>query len=101
EGYASDWARHGSDALAWLRSQRVAPPLLLVDLSMPEMDGVTFIRRLAELPQLRATQIVVMTADLNPAKKLRGLPVSAVLHKPFNLDALLDLVAQARMPAAA
>ena len=101
EGYTSAWARHGSEALDWLRSQSSAPALLLVDLSMPEMDGVTFIKHLAGLPHLRATPIVVMTADMAPAHKLRGQSISAILHKPFDIDVLLNLVSQTRMPAAA
>ena len=101
EGYSSAWAQHGSEALAWLRAQPSAPPLLLVDLSMPEMDGPTFIARLAELPHLRATQIVVMTADAAPAAKLRGQAVTAILRKPFEIDTLLRLVGQTRLPAAA
>jgi len=101
EGYTSAWARHGDEALAWLRAQGAAPALLLVDLAMPGMDGVTFIRQLAGLPHLRHTQIVVMTADIAPASRLRGLPISAVLHKPFDIDDLLHLVEQTRSLAAA
>jgi CheY-like chemotaxis protein len=101
EGYTSAWAHHGDEALAWLRAQGGAPALLLVDLSMPGMDGATFIRQIMDLPHLRRTQIVVMTADNAPASRLLGLPISAVLRKPFDIDELLQLVEQMRMPAAA
>ncbi|MBA3825729.1 MAG: response regulator [Ktedonobacterales bacterium] len=92
EGYEAAWARHGDEALAWLHTQECAPALLLVDLTMPGMDGATFIRQAMALPQLRDTHIAVMTADAAPAAKLRGLPISAILHKPFDLDDLLDIV---------
>lgn len=101
EGYTSAWARHGDEALTWLRAQGAAPALLLVDLAMPGMDGVTFIRQLAGLPHLRHTQIVVMTANVAPASRLRDLPISTILHKPFDIDDLLHLVEQTRLPAAA
>ncbi len=101
EGYTSAWARHGDAALTWLRAQHRAPTLLLVDLAMPEMDGITFIRQIARMPHLRGTEIVVMTADMTPARKLHGLPVSAILQKPFDIDALLGLVERTRLPAAA
>jgi DNA-binding response OmpR family regulator len=42
-----------------------------------------------------------MTADNAPASRLLGLPISAVLRKPFDIDELLQLVEQMRMPAAA
>jgi CheY-like chemotaxis protein len=88
EGYASAHARHGSDALAWLAAHP-APRLLLVDLAMPEMDGPTFIARVQAHPALQAIPIIVMTAERDPAAKLRGLLVRAVLAKPFPIETLL------------
>jgi DNA-binding response OmpR family regulator len=99
EGYTAQWARHGSDALAWLQQARQPPRALLVDLSMPEMDGPTFIRRLGKLPALRAIPIMVMSADPHPEMRVRELPVFAILAKPFGMEALLHHIqAAVRLP---
>lgn len=89
EGYSSAHADHGTAALAWLAAQPTPPRLLLVDLTMPEMDGPTFIAHIQETAALRAIPIVVMTAERNPTAKLGGLPVLALLAKPFDIDELL------------
>jgi CheY-like chemotaxis protein len=102
EGYTAARARHGGAALAWLAAQPHLPRAMLVDLSMPEMDGPTFIRRVQEQPALRHIPIIVMTADAEPMTRLRGLPVAALLRKPFQVETLLDhLHALTAQPAAA
>ena len=95
EGYSVQWARHGSEALDWLRRCLAPPQAMLVDLSMPEMDGPTFIRHVGEVPALRHVPILVMSAESHPETRVRGLPVAAVLEKPFGMDALLRHIGQA------
>lgn len=95
EGYVVATAPHGRAALDWLHATPTLPRALLVDLSMPEMDGPTLITRLGEAPALRELSVVVMTAERRPQRHLQGLPIMGILTKPFQLDALLAYVSQA------
>ncbi len=95
EGYSVASACHGRDALDWLASAPARPRAMLVDLSMPEMDGPTLIAHLAQTPDLCAIPVIVMTAERQPASRLKGLPVASLLPKPFHLDTLLSHVEQA------
>ncbi len=96
EGYAVAAAANGSDALEWLA--REAPPdMLLVDLVMPMMSGGELLERVRADPRLAAIPAVLMTAAI-PSPRAPVPAADAVLAKPFELDALLDLVARLSGP---
>ncbi len=101
EGYTTARAQHGGLALAWLAAQSCPPRVMLVDLSMPEMDGATFIRRVLEQPAWRHIPIIVMTAEAEPHERLRGLPVAALLTKPFHVETLVGHLRAFMVQAAA
>ena len=89
-GYTVDEARDGLTALSMAR---IAPPdLLLVDLMMPVMDGVTLIRRLREEKVVPGVPVVVFSADRDAREKARHLDAHATLRKPFELQELQDVV---------
>ncbi len=92
EGYTAHWARHASNALAWLQETPVPPGTLLMDFAMPEMDGPAFIRHVVAMPGLARMPIVVMTTDRHIHERLRDLPVALTLYKPFSIDRLLGFV---------
>ncbi len=89
-------ARSGSEALARLGT--FTPPLLICDLNMPEMDGVEFVRRLAE--QRYAGGVILLSGEdertLQTVERLvreHGLAVLGSLQKPAGpaeLRPLLD-----------
>lgn len=63
-----------------------APDLILLDIMLPEMDGPTTLLALREIPALRATPVIFLTArvfssDLEHYKLLGAL---AVIGKPFD-----------------
>ncbi len=98
DGLAVLEADHGRAALAQLARQR--PTLILLDLTMPVMDGFEFLGELRRTPEGRAIPVVVLTArDLGPEdrQRLQG-QVEHVLRKgAYSRAALLkevrDLVA--------
>ena len=94
-GYRTLAAENGPVALDVLASaDRV--DLLLVDMAMPGMSGVEFIRRAREgRPGLRA-MLVTGYADLNAFSPAEG---DLVLQKPYHLDRLASSVAEALQPA--
>jgi CheY-like chemotaxis protein len=101
EGFTAHRVRHASDALAWLEEAETPPGMLLMDFAMPEMDGPTFIRRVAAMPGLAGMPIVVMATDLHVHKRLHDLPVALTLYKPFSIDRLLGFVQRIPLSARA
>jgi PAS domain S-box-containing protein len=79
--------RQAADGLQALREFEVQRPrLLLLDLRMPEMDGVEVIRRVRAAPGGREVRIIVVTASANAEKsrEAREAGADAVLVKPFD-----------------
>ena len=96
EGYQARAAGDGRAALDLLAGWR--PDLILLDLNMPRMDGWTFCARQQELPEIADIPVALMSAAHNlKARPLPCVPV-AILEKPFDLDVLLDHVAQVLTP---
>jgi len=89
-GYAVDEARDGETALSLARAAR--PDLMLVDLTMPVMDGWTLIRRLREEKVASDVPVVVFSADGEAHKRAHHLAAEAALRKPFQLQELQDVV---------
>ena len=89
EGYRVSGARHGEDGLAQVAAQR--PDLVILDLHMPVLDGARFLERVRADAALRDLSVVLMTGS-GSGRTLSGLPVQAVLAKPFEVDDLLRLV---------
>jgi two-component system chemotaxis response regulator CheY len=68
--------------------------LVLTDVNMPVMDGITLTRELRALPNYRFTPILVLTTEAGTDKKSEGRAAGATgwLVKPFNPDQLLATV---------
>jgi len=92
EGYEARAAGDGRAALDVLADWH--PDLILLDLNMPRMDGWTFCARQQATPELADIPVALMSAAHNlRARPLPCVPV-VILEKPFDLDDLLDNVAQ-------
>ncbi len=93
EGYAVATARDGFDALAWL-ADHAPPELILLDMTMPEMDGAAFRARQLADPRLAAIPTVVLTAQASaPRREMRA---AGWLRKPISLADLLAQVERHR-----
>ncbi|EAR21162.1 Response regulator receiver:ATP-binding region, ATPase-like:Histidine kinase A, N-terminal [Nitrococcus mobilis Nb-231] len=77
-------ASDGRQGLALAQSQR--PNLMVLDLMLPEIDGLEICRRIKESPQTRSTRIVLLTARADETTKLAALENGAddFLTKPFS-----------------
>jgi two-component system, cell cycle response regulator DivK len=73
-------ARDGTSALA--RVTRCSPDLIVMDLVMPRMDGLTATRQLREQPRTRGTPIVALTAMPTSRNSARRAGCDAFLAKP-------------------
>ena len=85
-------ARDGLEALRL--AQAVRPELCILDVQMPELDGLAVCRLLRQDPGLAGSRIVMLTAASQEADRVRGLAAGAdgYLTKPFSPLALFSLV---------
>ncbi len=74
--------------------------LVVSDVNMPRMDGISFLRELKQHARHRFTPVIMLTTEGQDAKKEegRGAGAKAWIVKPFNPPQLLDAVAKL-MPA--
>ncbi len=70
------------------------PDLVLLDVMMPEMDGITALRRLRSHPGAANTSVILLTAKALPEDRVRGLELGAddYVTKPFDVSELLARV---------
>ena len=96
-GHATTTAANGRDA--WLTLYEGLPDLILLDLMMPQMDGITFLRLLRQSDHWAHVPVVVVTGfsdDEDLVREARTLGVSDVVPKQgCGVEQLLALVEQA------
>ncbi len=85
-------AYSGQEALDLVRQEK--PDLILLDVMMPEMDGIQVCQRLQADEETRSIPIIFVTARNSKEGKLEGLGVGAVdyITKPIDLDETLARV---------
>ena len=85
-------AADGKDALEKAGSERF--DLVLTDVNMPLMDGITLTKELRALPAYRFTPILMLTTESGADRKLEGKAAGATgwIVKPFNPDQLIAVV---------
>lgn len=91
-GYDVLEAGDGQQALGVVTSKKV--DLVIADLNMPVMDGLTLIRRLRALPTARTLPILMLTTESDEKKKQEGRAAGATgwIVKPFNPEKLVSVV---------
>ena len=87
-------AANGVDALEYARNNSVS--LVLTDVNMPLMDGISLVRELRQLSAYKFTPMLVLTTEAAPEKKMEGKQAGATgwLVKPFNPEKLLATIAK-------
>ena len=93
EGYNVSTARNGVEALA--QAKKLHPHLILLDIMMPEMDGVEVCRELRALPEFRDTLIAFLTARSEDYSQIVGFEVGGddYIAKPVRPRVLLSRIA--------
>ncbi len=68
--------------------------LVLTDVNMPNMDGITLIKELRQLPTYKFTPMLVLTTESGDGRKNDGRAAGATgwLVKPFNPEQLLSVI---------
>lgn len=88
--YAITTANNGMEALEKAGQQQ--PEAILLDLSMPVMDGGEVLARLKSDPKLEQIPVIVISTEAHRAESTLKAGASAFLPKPIKTDALLSLV---------
>ncbi|WP_395744846.1 response regulator [Prosthecobacter sp.] len=90
-------ARNGREALEMLESRQGTDKpidLVLMDVMMPEMDGLAAMRAIRQRPEWRKLPIIALTAKAMPSDQQQCLAAGAsdYLAKPLNVEKLLSLI---------
>ena len=93
-GHEVQQAADGREALTIAERQKF--DLVITDVNMPVMDGLTLVRHLRNLPNYKGVPLLVLTTEATTERKLEGKAAGATgwLVKPFNPDRLLATVAK-------
>ena len=91
-------AADGGEAFALLRREEPLPRFILLDLTMPGMNGAEFRAQQERDPRLSAIPIVIVSADPESQANAVQLGAAACLKKPIQTAALLDLVRRFAAP---
>ncbi len=91
-GYDVVEAADGVEALSIAKSRSVN--LVITDVNMPNMDGISLIRELRSLPSYKFTPLLMLTTESSADKKQQGKAAGATgwIVKPFNPEQLLNTV---------
>jgi len=91
-GHSVTEAADGQAALDIAKTQKF--DLVLSDVNMPRMDGITLARELRSLPSFKFTPILMLTTEAGMNKKQEGKAAGATgwIVKPFNPEQLLATI---------
>ena len=86
-------ASNGAEALTEV--QKSSFDLILSDINMPAMDGLEFLRNLANIPSARSVPVVMITTEGSEARVVEALSVGArgYIRKPFTPEQVKERVA--------
>jgi two-component system chemotaxis response regulator CheY len=93
-GYEVIDAANGKEALSMLDRERVH--LIISDVNMPVMDGITFLKEVKRHPTCKFTPVIMLTTEAGEDKKQEGRAAGAKawIVKPFQPRSLVDAVSK-------
>jgi two-component system chemotaxis response regulator CheY len=97
-GYDVLEAQDGQSGLTRLDGQKLN--LIITDINMPVMDGLTFVKEVKKQAAYKFTPIIVLTTETDAAKRdvARASGAKAWVVKPFQPQQLLDAVSKLVLP---
>jgi CheY-like chemotaxis protein len=96
-GYDVTTASGGAEAVAIVET--IKPDLVLLDVAMPDMDGVETLKRIVAIEPALAVIMVTANSDISTTSKLLALGAVDYVPKPFDLD-YLDQAVSTQVTAA-
>ena len=97
-GYDVIEACDGKDALGKLDGKKIH--LIISDVNMPNMDGITFVKAAKQLPAYKFTPVIMLTTESGDSKKAEGQAAGAKawVVKPFQPAQMLAAVSKLILP---
>ncbi|MDO9316667.1 MAG: response regulator [Gammaproteobacteria bacterium] len=97
-GYDTVEAVDGRDAVGKLDGRRVH--LIICDVNMPNMDGISFVKQMKTMPSYRFTPVIMLTTEAGESKKQEGqlAGARAWVVKPFQPAQMLAAVSKLILP---
>lgn len=97
-GYSVIEACDGQDALSKLTGNKVH--LIISDVNMPNMDGITFLKNIKASPSYKFTPVIMLTTESGQDKVAEGRSAGAKawVVKPFQPKQMLDAVSKLVLP---
>ena len=97
-GYQVGIARNGTEALAAI--DHTPYDLILLDIMMPDVDGLEVCRQLRQRPDRTATKVIFLSAKSREADVQKGYAAGADLYipKPFSTRQLMEKVRELLVP---
>lgn len=91
-GFKYELATDGAEALAFAMGNAVKA--VITDVNMPNMDGITLVRKLRELPHYKFTPILILTTESGVERKQSGKAAGATgwIVKPFDPEGLIKVI---------
>ena len=96
-GFTVRTAANGLEAV--IAAYELQPEVILMDLTMPVLDGIEAARLIREIEHLRATRLIAYTANAYKAPEVSS-PFAAILRKPSPPDIVVETVKRWAVPAA-
>lgn len=92
QGFHANVAKSGVEALKLIKSER--PDLLILDLMLPEIDGIEVCKKIRTAPDTALLPIIMLTAKAEESDTIIGLELGAddYVTKPFSPNALVARV---------
>jgi CheY-like chemotaxis protein len=87
-------AGNGRIALDILKKSETLPDIVILDLTMPIMDGAEFRRLQLQDPRLATIPVILMSAENQISQIVKELHIKNTLKKPLSIDLLLNSVSQ-------
>jgi len=97
-GYDVIDACDGKDALGKMTGQKIH--LIISDVNMPNMDGITFLKEVKKNPSYKFTPVIMLTTEAGQDKMAEGRAAGAKawVVKPFQPPQMLDAVSKLILP---
>lgn len=97
-GYEVLEGSDGQDGLTKLDGRKIN--LIISDVNMPNMDGLSMVKKIKQMPNYKFTPIIMLTTEAGDSLKSEGKSagVKAWMVKPFKPDQMLTAVSKLVMP---
>jgi len=91
-GYQAVLAKNGLDALSLIRQNK--PNLIFLDLMLPDLDGISLLKKIKEDPEIQAIPVVILSAGatLDDAALCRNNGAVEYILKPVPIQVLQDTI---------